>query len=111
MTNVPTDEPRVVKRKPLRLADWQWSAIGVILVVGGWQLYGTFSNPSFMPTFTRTVGELWNYIEDRSRIKGLGPTFELLVAGLALGALAGIPAGLFLGVNRLASDIFAPYIQ
>lgn len=94
-----------------RLADWQWTLLGAIFIVSSWQLYGTLTNPFFMPPPTRVLGELWEYARSGLLVKGMEHTFLLLVVGLTFGSIVGIPSGLLLGVNRAASDILAPYLQ
>ncbi len=97
--------------RSFRLADWQWNVLGALVIIGAWQLYATFANPFFIPSFTRVLSELWTYIVTGAIAEALGHTFLLLIVGLVLGSLVGVPLGLFLGVNQRLGDILAPYIQ
>ena len=95
----------------LRLRDWQWGVLGMLVILTAWQLYGSFTNPFFLPPPTRVWNELATYITSGLLAREIQHTILLLVVGLALGALVGIPAGLILGVSPTASAVLAPYIQ
>jgi ABC-type nitrate/sulfonate/bicarbonate transport system permease component len=94
-----------------RLADWQWALLGVLVILGAWEVYGRFSNPFFVPPVTRVFGELREFIASGVLLKALQHTFFLLVVGMTLGSLVGVPLGLLLGVFRSVGDVLAPYIQ
>lgn len=91
--------------------DWAWITLGIILVLGVWQLYGQFTNPFLFPSFTRVMDQLWFYAATGVLFKALVETLILLFAGLALGAVVGVLAGLAIGSNPNLSAIFAPFIQ
>ena len=95
----------------VRLADWQWGVLGMLIILAAWQLYGSFTNPFFLPPPLRVGNELATYITTGLLAREIQHTILLLVVGLVTGALVGIPAGLLLGVNPTASAVLAPYLQ
>lgn len=98
-------------RRRVRLRDWQWGVLGALVILAAWQIYGSFTNPFFMPPPTRVWNELWSYLSSGLLAREIQHTILLLVVGLILGCAAGIPIGLVLGVNPRASAVLAPFVQ
>jgi ABC-type nitrate/sulfonate/bicarbonate transport system permease component len=98
-------------RRHAQWPDWVWTGIGIVLVLGIWQTYGQFTNPFLFPSFTRVMDQLWLYAVNGVLLKAVFETMILLFAGLAVGSVVGVIAGLIIGSNRNLSAIFAPFIQ
>lgn len=93
------------------LPDWVWTLVGLIVVLGGWQLYGQFTNPFLLPSFSRVLYQLWVYASNGILFKAFLNTMQLLFVGLAIGSVVGIVVGMVIGFNRNLSTVFAPFIQ
>ncbi|MDB5562104.1 MAG: hypothetical protein JWN11_1522 [Hyphomicrobiales bacterium] len=93
------------------LPDLVWAVLGIVLIVAVWQFYGQLTNPFLFPSFTRVLGQLWEYIASGILGRAFVETMGLLVVGLAIGSVVGIVVGIVIGSNANLSATFAPFIQ
>jgi len=94
-----------------RLPNPAWTLIGMVVVLGGWQLYAQFTNPFLFPSLSRVFYQLWVYASNGILFKAFLSTLQLLFVGLALGSVIGIAVGLVIGSNRNLSTVFMPFVQ
>ena len=98
---------------------WLWTArLGfAVFILGGWQL--CTSQGWVDPFFYGQPSQIWNSLvhlftkgtEFGSIWGDIATTLKEAVYGFALGAIAGIIAGLVLGQNRFLADVLGPFIK
>lgn len=98
-----------------------WFLISLVLILGLWELgarLGVFSQ--LIPTASRTIVDFYNWLSDPfydygPNDKGIG--WHLLVSlrrvliGFTIGSTIAIPLGFLIGLSKVASKAFDPYIQ
>ncbi len=73
----------------------------LLVLVGGWELFGRQSGGFFLPPFTLTLGHLWALVRDGTIWSALAASNVALLIGFPTAALIGIPIGLLFGRRRL----------
>jgi NitT/TauT family transport system permease protein len=84
--------------------------LGLAILAAAWQLLAL--RHVFSPALTPTLGTIWRsmalLVADGSLFIHVGYTFLRVLAGMALGCIIGIPAGILIGRSRVAEQIIAP---
>lgn len=85
-------------------------ALSLALIAAAWQALALAH--VFSPALTPTLGTIWGAMSrlaaDGTLFLHIAYTFARVLAGLALGCLIGIPAGILIGRSKTAEQIIAP---
>ena len=77
-----------------------WLLASVVLVLGLWEAAGRWPLSPAFPPFSETARAFGRLVADGSLFKAYGSTLKPLLLGLALSALAGVGAGIAMGLSR-----------
>lgn len=100
----------------LRLPTWAWSLLGLATVAAAWTLVTNLGwvTETYLPSPQRLGGELLTLLERGYRgaplHEHIGISLWRTLSGFAVGALLGVPLGLFTGHNRTAGALVAPLV-
>jgi len=82
--------------------------LSVVAVCGAWEWGGWYPiSPSF-PPFSATMAASWEMLASGELVRAFWITLQPLAIGLVISALAGIAAGVAMGLNRLTEWLGAP---
>lgn len=98
------------RRKKLthdRRVAWLARFVVAVVVLGAWQIVGTYTQPIFTSTPILVAIAGGHEFASGVLLKAIGQSLEELTIGLALGILLGIATGLLMGRYRLLSTGFS----
>jgi NitT/TauT family transport system permease protein len=98
-------------RFSLHRNDWFWRVLGVVVILGTWELYGRQLNPLLLPAFSRVMRQLGSIIANGTLLQALGESARLLVSGVLLGTIVGVTLGLVMGRWPLLDKVLDPYLH
>ncbi len=113
-TSLRTADGQILARTTDRFLASRWSSLVPIFgFVLAWQAAGTFGlvNVAFLPSPILTVRALGDLAWSASFWIDIGTTIARALAGLALGALAGVPMGAAMALSPAARGFFDPIIK
>ena len=86
------------------------ATVGPLALLGAWELAEAthLANPLFLPPLPAVVAVGRRLVASGDLLLGLRSSLVRTLAGLGIGALVGISAGIALGVSRLAERAFHP---
>jgi NitT/TauT family transport system permease protein len=104
----------VARRAPRRTRrpELGWSLLLFVVLVGGWEgLVRSMDVPSIvLPPPSAIVAALWGSMASRSFVFHVGITLYEILAGFALGAVAGLVLGALIGQFRMLEKVLYPYL-
>jgi NitT/TauT family transport system permease protein len=84
---------------------WLLRALSVVVVLGGWELYGRHTNPLLF-TYPSAVAQAGvELLRDGSLLKAMGQSLSVLAWGLGLSILVGVAVGLAMGRSRVVEAL------
>jgi ABC-type nitrate/sulfonate/bicarbonate transport system permease component len=86
-----------------------WVGLGVAMLV--WQVVAVVKHSALFPTFTATVGTLWQMLTSSFVTSDLIPSVIRLLIGFAVSALIGIVVGLLTGYYRAVREWTAAFFD
>jgi NitT/TauT family transport system permease protein len=85
-----------------------WLAASLLLALGLWEAAGRWPISPAFPPFTRTAAALGRMVADGSLARAYAATLQPLLLGLAVSAVAGVGAGVAMGLSRAAEWVGLP---
>lgn len=111
MVSVPTTVRTAARGNKLRRAlkhPLTFRLLSVVVVLGAWEYAGRRPiSPSF-PSLSETLVAGWAMAADGSLAAALSITVVPLVIGIAISAIAGVAAGIYMGLDRKAEWVGVP---
>jgi taurine transport system permease protein len=96
--------------KGWRMPSWAITTVSLIVVIGIWQACGPFINPLFASYPSEILRAAWKMTASGELPKAFLSSMQPFLAGYALAAILGVPAGLLLGRFRVLDAAFGIYI-
>jgi ABC-type nitrate/sulfonate/bicarbonate transport system permease component len=93
-----------------RVPNWVITVISLVVVLGGWELSGPYIDPLFASYPSAILEAAWQMTISGQLPKALWESLQPFLAGYALAAIIGIPAGLLLGRYRIVEAALGLYI-
>ncbi|MGL4967434.1 MAG: ABC transporter permease [Inquilinus sp.] len=93
-----------------RVPSWAITTVSLIMVIGIWQACGPFINPLFASYPSEILHAFWKMTASGQLPKAFVSSMQPFLAGYALAALLGVPAGLLLGRFRVLDAAFGIYV-
>jgi len=108
-TDTPGDIIAVAK-PARRVPSWAITTLSLVVVIGLWQLFGPQINPLFASYPTEILRAFWKMTASGELPKAFLSSMQPFLAGYALAAILGVPAGLLLGRFRVLDAAFGIYV-
>ena len=93
-----------------RMPNWAITTLSLIVVIGSWELAGPYINPLFASYPSAILRAFWKMTLSGQLPAAFATSMLPFLAGYALAALLGVPAGLLLGRFRVVGAAFGIYI-
>jgi NitT/TauT family transport system permease protein len=98
------------EEKPRRVPNWLITTVSVLVAVGLWEFFGRDIDPLFGTYPSAIFAAFIAMMKNGELPTAFAASMQPFFAGLALAALAGIPAGLLLGRYRVLEAAFGIYV-
>jgi NitT/TauT family transport system permease protein len=76
-----------------------------------WEIVGLLVPPIFLAPFHRSVIAAYGMVADGSLLRGTLSSLSVLLLGLAISVVVGVPVGLMMGRYRTVRWMFEPYVN
>lgn len=103
-------ETKPRRRAPLRWGKRSFKALGILVLLGIWQVVSAFYPPTFLPGPALTLQRLAGLVATGEFVRHAGPTLLRVFLGFGLALLAGTMVGMAMGARETLESFFEPYI-
>ena len=92
-------------RRARRSTLWLLRALSVVVVLGGWELYGRHTNPLLFTYPTAIAQAGVQLVRNGSLLRAMAQSLSVLAWGLGLAVLVGVAVGLAIGRSRVVEAL------
>jgi ABC-type nitrate/sulfonate/bicarbonate transport system permease component len=101
---------RLAEERPRRVPNWAITTLSVAIALTLWEIFGRDIDPLFGTYPSAIFAAFVEMMKNGQLPAAFAASMQPFLAGLALAALAGVPAGLLLGRYRVLEAAFGIYV-